>query len=300
MTDDSEGGEEWLTDEQRETLAAWREAASRSVSDAATMLRRLVQSGANSAGDHVGNVRKWLMSTQGQLVVSASAAIFGAAVIISFAFVGYGALAGILAAVGLVVGVAAPWVYVRVMFAPVGDSALATGWFILGQLTYGQGALVERATGGYEWRRLQQDGRGLYCKLSNGDRVDIGGELADLPTVAWAPLAVVSEKRQTNMDRFTVGSDWDETRPDPTDTDSTIHTPKAAATDGGGWHLDASKLEDWARGAGSNELPRNGRRMALEEAGGEQAVSQLFIIVGAAVLAVVGFVLGSGVLILTG
>jgi hypothetical protein len=138
----------------------------------------------------------------------------------------------------------------------------------------------------------------LYTVLSSGRVVRIDGTRDDLPTVAWAPLAVVEEKTDRNMARFTVDETFRTTRPDPTADGEMIETPLALADGGDGWHLDSSKLERWARGTANAELPRNGRRKALEEKGGEQRISQLVTMIGAAVLAVLGFGMTAGVLLL--
>jgi len=286
----------------KDTLGQWIGASKPYLRDGDAALRR-----GGSA------VWQWLTSTQGQLVLAGVAALVVTAGLVATAWIVNGTLAGIMAAVGVVVGVAAPWIYVRVMFAPLLSDVIALGWLIMTQLTHGASALVERSAGGYEWRRLQTDGDQLYAILSDGDRVDIDGELADLPTVAWGKLATATQKTNSNMDELTVSPQFDDERPDPRDDDNVVKTPLtldgdddgddddyAAVTDGGGWEIDGSKLERWVRGSGSNDLPRNGRRMALEEAGGEQAVSQWFIMIAAGGLVVLGFVLGAGVLLLTG
>jgi hypothetical protein len=135
-------------------------------------------------------------------------------------------------------------------------------------------------------------------RLKCGRRVPIDGSRDDLRSVAWAPLAVTEEKTERNMERFTVDETFRTTRPDPVDSESAVRTPLALADGGSGWHLDASKLERWARGTGGSELPRNGRRKALEESGGQQQISQLVTMVGAGVLLVLGFGLTAGVLML--
>lgn len=243
--------------------------------------------------------RVWraVSSTQAQLAYLAVGAVGMAVALVALAWVFYGIWSTIAVAVGLVLGVSTPWVYVRVMFTPLGKDPLGAAFFILGQLTFGAGALVRRRDGTYEWGRLREDVDGLFMRLDSGRRVPIEGSRDDLPTVAWAPLAVVEEKADANMSRFEVDEGGFRTeRPDPADEDATVHTPLALADGGDGWHVDASKLETWARGTADSELPRNGRRKALEEKGGEQRISQLVTMIGAAVLAVVGFGMTAGVL----
>jgi len=243
--------------------------------------------------------KRALTSTRAQLVYLGTAAVAIAVGMIAAATLFWGLWSGVAATIGLVVGVAWPWLYVRVLFTPLGKGAFRAAFFILGQLTFGAGALVRRQDGTYEWGRLQEDDTGLFMRLRCGRRVDIDGTRDELPTVAWAPLAVAGEKTDGNMARFTVDETFRTMRPDPVgDETDMVRTPLALADGGSGWHLDASKLERWARGSGGAELPRNGRRKALEEKGGQQQISQLVTMVGAGVLLVLGFAMTAGVLML--
>jgi len=239
-----------------------------------------------------------LTSTTAKFVYLAAGAVAVAVVGLVVALVVYGPWSAVAIAVGGIIGLSGPYVYVRLLFTPVGKTAFGTAFAILGQLTFGEGALCRREDGTYEWGNLREDDTGLFLRLESGRRVDITADRADLPTVAWAPLAVVEEKTESNMRRFTVDeAEFETTRPDPTGDDGAVVRTPLALTDGGeGWHLDAAKLERWARGSGGAELPRNGRRKALEEKGGEQQISQLVTMVGAAVLAVLGFGMSAGVL----
>ena len=240
-----------------------------------------------------------LTSTTAKMVYVGVAAVILAVAVVGIAFAGWGVWSAVAAAVGLVVGLSAPWIYVRVLFTPALAGMISAAFFILAQVTFGAGALVRRDDGGYEWVRLQQDDSGLFAELSNGSRVDIDGEVADLPNVAWAPLAIAEQKTEENMSQWTVGDDWRDSRPDPqSHGEEMVDTPLAIA-DGGddsGWHLDSSKLNRWTRGSAGNELPRNGVRKALEEDGGQQQISPLITMIGAGVLSVVGF--GSTALVL--
>ncbi|RAW44087.1 hypothetical protein DQW50_16320 [Halorubrum sp. 48-1-W] len=240
-----------------------------------------------------------LTSTRAQMVYLTVFAGVAAVGTIAVAWTLYGLWSGVATTIGLVLGVSAPWIYVRVLFTPMGKEPLGAAFFILGQLTFGTGALVRRRDGTYEWGRLREDAHGLFIRLESGRRVRIDGDHEDLPRVAWAPLAVVEEKDEVNMAQFTVDDTFRAERPDPADDGETVTTPLAVA-DGGadGWHLDSSKLETWARGSADSEIPRNGRRKALEENGGEQRISQLVTMVGAGVLAVVGFGMTALVLML--
>jgi hypothetical protein len=230
--------------------------------------------------------------------VVAGAAVFGV-LLVAVAFALYGAWSAIAVAVGGLLGLSAPWVYVRVLFTPLGKGAFGTAFAILGQLTFGEGALCRRQDGGYEWGMLREDAHGLYLRLASGRRVPINADRADLPKVAWAPLAVVEEKTDANMRQFTVDETFQTTRPDPTGGDGdVVRTPLALADGGSGWHLDSAKLERWARDSAGAELARNGRRKAFDESGGEQQISQLVTMIGAAVLAVLGFGMTAGVLML--
>ena len=241
-----------------------------------------------------------LTSTRAQLLYLASGALVLAMALVAVAWSLYGILSGIAVIVGLLVGLSAPWIYVRVMFTPFLKGAFGASFFILGQLTFGAGALVRREDGGYEWGRLREDSAGMFMQLQNGRVVYIDGDRADLPTVAWAPLAVVEEKTEARMSELTVDGEFRTLRPDPaSDQGGQVRTPKALADGGGqGWHLDASKLERWSRGTAGSELARNGRRKALEEKGGQQRISQLVTMIGAGVLAIVGFAMTAGVMML--
>jgi len=240
-----------------------------------------------------------LTSTGAQLTYLAVGAVVVALAFVWAAWTFYGLWSTIAVVIGLVGGVSAPYIYVRVLFTPLGRDPLGAAFFILAQLTFGAGALVRRQDGGYEWGRLREDNAGLYTRLENGREVRIKGTRDDLPTVAWAPRAVVEEKTDANMARVTVDETFATSRTDPKADGAMIETPLALADGGEGWHLDASKLERWARGTANSELPRNGRRKALEEEGGQQRISQLVTMIGAAVLLVVGFGMSAGVLLLT-
>ena len=244
-------------------------------------------------------IRAWFASGRGQLVTLATGAGFLWLGLAAWAASGWGPLAGILFAVCALLGAAAPWLYVRVLLTPAGRGMLGTAFLILAQLTFGAGALVRRANGSYEWGRLREDRDGLFTVLSDGTVVEIDGDRADLPTVAWQPLAVVEAKTESNMSRFTVDASFETERPDPAFDDETLQTP-LALSDGGanGWHIDASKLERWTHDAAGADLPRSGLRKALEEKGGEQQLGQLWFTVMAGVLLIVGFILGYGALIL--
>jgi len=240
-----------------------------------------------------------LTSTKAKIsYVVAGAATFGV-VLLAAAWALYGAWSAIAVAIGGLIGLSTPWIYVRVLFTPFGKGAFGTAFAILGQLTFGEGALCRRQDGSYEWGMLREDSHGLYLRLKNGRRVPIEADRADLPKVAWAPLAVVEEKTDANMAQYTVDETFQTTRPDPTgEGGDVVRTPLALTDGGSGWHLDSSKLERWARDSAGAELARNGRRKAFEESGGQQQISQLVTMIGAAVLAVLGFGLTAGVLML--
>jgi len=247
----------------------------------------------------VDELRAALTSTTAQLVYLGVAALVAAVVFVAAAWLLYGFLSGVAVVAGLLGGVSAPYIYVRVLFTPAGREPIGAAFFILAQLTFGAGALVRREDGGYEWGRLREDNDGLFMRLESGRCVRIDGDRSSLPTVAWAPLAVTEEKTEENMSQYTVDDDFQTERADPAaDDDVKINTPLALTDGGDGWHLDASKLETWARGTADSEMPRNGRRKALEETGGEQRISQLVTMIGAGVMAIVGFALGAGVLVL--
>jgi len=240
-----------------------------------------------------------LTSTKAKLAYLAVAGVGIGVAMVAVALVLYGLWSGVAVGLGLIIGLSAPWLYVRVLFTPMGKGLFGAAFFILAQLTFGAGALCRRDDGTYEWGLLREDDRGLYTLVDGGRRVPIEGERASLPTVAWGPLAVVEEKTDANMSQFTVDETFQTTRPDPAgEPGDVVETPLALADGGEGWHLDAAKLERWARDSAGAELPRNGRRKALEERGGQQQISQLVTMLGAGVLAVLGFGMTAGVLML--
>ena len=242
-------------------------------------------------------VRAVLTSTRAQLVYLALGTVAIGVGMIAAAGLLYGLWSGVAVTVGLLVGASTPYLYVRVLFTPAGKLPLGKAFFILGQLTFGAGVLCRRVDGQYEWGRLREHDSGLYMRLDSGRRVDIDGERESLPKVAWAPLAVIEDKQRANMEQFTVDETFRDVRPDPV-RDAMVETPVALADGGQGWHLDASKLEQWARDTAGNELPRSGRRKAFEEKGGQQQLSQLWTMIGAGVLCVVGFGMTAGVMLL--
>ncbi|MDR9382220.1 MAG: hypothetical protein RI560_11215 [Natronomonas sp.] len=246
-------------------------------------------------------MKEYLESSKVQLGALGVGAVLVWAALTYWAFVGWGIWSAVGFALFAIVGVTAPWVFVRVMFTPFFKGLLGAAFAILAQLTFGAGALVRRDDGGYEWGKLREDADGLYTILKNGDRVPIDGKRSDLPTVAWAPLAVTEQKTERNMRRFTVDETFATERPDPaTGGGESVKTPLRIA-DGGevsGWHIDSSKLERWVHDAAGAELPRNGLRKALEEKGGTQELSQWWLTIMAGVLVVLGFVLGYGALAL--
>jgi len=254
------------------------------------------------ADDDGRDWRDLLTSSKAKVAYLAIGGVAIAGLMAIVAFFGWGVWSAVGVSIGLVVGVASPWVYVRVLFTPALKGILGKAFFILAQLSFGAGALCRRDDGGYEWNRLQKDGDELHTVLSDGQRVPVDGEIEDLPNVCWAPLAVVEQKTERNMSEWTVDEvGWRSERPDPAEHgESVVKTPLALA-DGGdvdGWHLDSAKLNRWARGSAGSDLARNGLRKALEEEGGQQKISPLVTMTGAAVLAVLGFGMAAGALML--
>lgn len=241
-----------------------------------------------------------LESAKVQLGALATGAVVFWLALTYWALSGWGVWAGAAFAIAAIIGVAMPWVYVRILFTPFLKGVLGAGFLILAQLTFGGGALVRRDDGGYEWGKLRSDDTGLFTVLSTGEHVDIDGDRSELPTVAWGPLAIVEQKTDRNMARFTVDESFADERPDPAKGgEGSVKTPLRLA-DGGvsGWHVDSSKLERWVHDAAGSGLPRDGLRQALEEKGGQQQLGQLWLTLMAGGLVVLGFVLGMGALML--
>lgn len=209
---------------------------------------------------------------------------------------GWGLLSALLFVIGGVVGLAMPWFYVRVMKTPVLSESFGVAFLILAQLTFGVGAIVRRDDGIYEWTKLNTEDS--VAVLSDGRRVEVDEDPDELPTLAWAPVAIVEQKTERNMSKFTV-DEWRSERPDPKEHGETVKTPLAVA-DGGqeSWHVDSSKLERWSRGSDGNGLPRAGLRKAFEEKGGQQQISPWITMIGASVLMVVAFAMTAGVMLI--
>jgi hypothetical protein len=260
---------------------------------------------AANAGAHAWARTKQFFGTRNvQLAIGALATVAAGIIMTVIAATIYGFLSGIATAIGLIAGVSGPWIYVRVARTPALGGVLSTAFFVLAQLTFGAGAIIRREDGRYEWRRLHDgDEDGLYATLSNGRRVDIDGEINELPTLAWAPVAVVEEHSETALSHILVDEqEWADERPNPRrGSDGTILTPlpssDGAATDGGGYRIDSAKLARWCQGSAEAEPVRSGLQKALEEEGGAQQLSQLYLMIGAGVLMIFGFGMTAAVML---
>lgn len=229
----------------------------------------------------------------------------------AYAVVFLGALAGVaLAGVAVVtdgalaamafLGVAAGTAIIpAVVVVALKDALPANGLWatlaaMLAQITYGESCLIRTRDGEYQWRALRHDSRGFYVVLDDGREVGLDGDVGDLDRWAWGQIAIVEEKAPENMDRWTVDDELDSDG----ETRASLDVLPPSQEQPASWPVSLKHIQTATRGAAQSDIVRRGREKALEEAGGTQQISELTVMVFAAVLVVLGFVLGWGALTL--
>lgn len=231
-----------------------------------------------------------------------AAVLAGVAAIAAFAGVAY-ILNGLFAAVaflfalGLGAGIPLAGVVVLKSGFPLGN-ILAQWLAILAQFVLGSGALARTADGGYEWHRLEETGDGYRVRLDDGSVLDMDGDRGDLYRFGTRPLAMVEEKG-ANVEQFTVREEPPETAQEATREHRAgfpVHHPRRI--DDGSYLLSLKQLAQPASGSGGPALARRGREKALEEAGGQQAIGGIWLTIMTGGLAVVGFVLAYGMMLI--
>lgn len=229
-------------------------------------------------------------------VAGALAAV--AAVLAAFvatAWLGWGALAGVLFVGGLVAGAATPPVAI-LMFREAVPNIAGTGLAIAAQVAFGRAGLVRREDGQYEWGALREDGDERFVELANGGRVDVDASDGELFSFGFGDLAV-SEAHGANLDRFRE-TDTPGGSEQPTERRAGIPVEPPRKERENTILVSLAKIQRVVRGSASSELVRRGRDKALDEAGGTGQLSTLWTMAFAAALLVVGFGMTAGVLLL--
>jgi len=169
---------------------------------------------------------------------------------------------------------------------------------ILAQFVFGRGVVVRREDGGYEWTRLEETDDGFCATLADGTVIPITGDRGDLYRFGGRPLAITEEKG-ANVKQFTVREEPPETAAEGTRehrAGMAVHHPDRLRNDT--FLVSLKHLAQPSAGSAGPHLARRGREKALEEAGGQQAISTFWLMIATGALAVVGFAMGYGALLL--
>ena len=168
---------------------------------------------------------------------------------------------------------------------------------IAAQVAFGRALLARRDDGTYEWTVLRRDGDGYFGRLSDGRIVDIEADRGELFSFGFGRLAVSEQKTERNMDEWTVvHTPGSSEQPVEQRAGVPVTAPRKERADS--WLVSLSTIQRAIRGSASSTLVRRGRDKALDEEGGAQQLSQLWIMGFASVLLVLGFVLGYGAMLL--
>ena len=235
------------------------------------------------------STRRWL-----RVGGAITAVVAGFAAVAAVAWLGWGPLAGGLFVVGVVCGAAAPPVAI-LMFREATPNIVGSGLAIAAQVAFGEAGLVRRADGQYEWGALRESDAGRYVQLSGGDRVFVDCDDGDLFSFGFGTLAV-TEAHGDNL------APYEETHT-PGDSEQFVDRRAGIGVvpprrEEGGILVSLATIQRRIRGSASSTLVRRGRDKALDEAGGQNQLSQLWLMAFAAGLLVVGFGMTAGVLML--
>ncbi|UXF50975.1 MAG: hypothetical protein HQRvContig04_33 [Haloquadratum phage sp.] len=262
------------------------ETAQDRLTDAADIAREYAARAADALAAHRTGLR----------LAGALAAV--AAVLAGFvatAWLGWGALAGVLFVGGLVAGAAAPPVAI-LMFREAVPNIAGTGLAIAAQVAFGKAGLVRREDGQYEWGVLREDTDGYYVALADGGRINVDADPGELFSFGFGDLAV-SEAHGSNLDRFReTHTPGDSDQPTERRAGIPVEPPRKERENT--ILVSLAKIQRVVRGSASSELVRRGRDKALDEAGGTGQLSTLWTMAFAAALLVVGFGMTAGVLVL--
>lgn len=236
----------------------------------------------------------WVKIGFGMLLV----AVVGALVATAATITGiYGAL---VLGVGLLLGASVPLLlaYGTKRGTP-GSGLLATGSAMLAQFTFSKSALVRTDTGDFQWRLLREDDDGFFAELEDGTRVEIDADRGELYPFKFGKLAITEQKTPRNMAPLTVDADAvgvtdQSTRETRGGYD--IHHPERLDDDS--WLVSLREVGSQVAASGQPNIVRRGRNKALEEAGGQQALSGLYLTLLVGGMVVLGFGMGYGALAL--
>jgi len=231
-----------------------------------------------------------------------AAIVLGVTVLLAFAATA-AALNGLVAALAFVtaviVGAGVPLTAVSMLKDDTpGGGLVAPLLAILAQYVFGRGAVVRREDGGYEWTTLRESEDGYRVELADGTEIDVDGDRGDLYRFGGRPLALL-EEHGANVEQFAVEEEPPETAAESTRerrAGMDIHHASRLRDDT--FLLSMKKLAQPAEGSAGPQLAQRGRAKALEEAGGQQAISTIWLMVLAGGMAVIGFAMGYGSLML--
>jgi len=197
-----------------------------------------------------------------------------------------GTLAGVAFVGAAVLGAAGPPVAIMTLREgmPLGG-LVGQGLAIAAQIAFGAAALVRRDDGRYEWTVLRETERGYVARLADGREVPIDADEGELYAFGFGKLAVVEQKTDANLSRWTVPEGSTD---GGTETRAGIEVAPPQREDGG-ILVSLATIQRAVRGSASSTLVRRGRDKALDEEGGEQGVSQLWTMAFATILLIVGF-----------
>ena len=241
----------------------------------------------------------WLAEHQSQLRMAGAVATVGLLflALVVFAASGWGLFGAVAFVGGAILGLSGPPLAILLFRdgLPL-NGLIGTGLVICAQVAFGRSVLVRRDDGTYEWTVLRGDWAGPYCELSDGRQVPVNGERGELFSFGFGQLAVTEDKTDRNMDEWTTpDTPGASNQPVEHRAGMPIVPPKR---EGNGWLVTHAAIQRVIRGSASSHLIRRGRDKALDEEGGTQQVSQLWVMGFASALLVGGFILGYGALIL--
>jgi len=195
-----------------------------------------------------------------------------------------GTLAGVAFLVAAIVGATGPPVAILALREGL-PNIISVGLAIAAQIAFGRAALVRRDDGRYEWTVLRETADGFVAELDDGRAVPIDADAGDLYAFGFGRLAVVEQKTDRNLSRWTVPEG---TTDGGTETRAGIEVAPPQREQGGVL-VSLATIQRAVRGSASSTLVRRGRDKALDEEGGEQGVSQLWTMAFATILLIVGF-----------
>ena len=197
-----------------------------------------------------------------------------------------GTLAGVAFVGAAVLGAAGPPVAILTLREgmPLGG-LVGQGLAIAAQIAFGAAALVRRDDGRDEWTVLREREAGYVARLADGRAVPIAADAGELYAFGFGRLAVVEQKTEANLSRWTVPEGSTD---GGTETRAGIEVAPPQREDGG-ILVSLATIQRAVRGSASSTLVRRGRDKALDEEGGEQGVSQLWTMAFATILLIVGF-----------